>query len=520
LTLNIAQLREHLAHTFSDVEQVEPSVVRFTRKGATEPFAVYYVDIDSDLPDTPDALTRYQDRVIGKRYFEGRQSLQWSTYLYFVVSDEQARGPAVQTARVLIELDRTYARKFVIPESELDAALQVSPPESSDALPEPNILSIWLAKLAEAGLDKAVVSDEPLPSRLSLIETSSGEPSVQPKAMISRPASRPMPFLTSIELTKFRAFPVQRQFDLGTVTLIVGANGSGKTSLLEAIELLYCGRNKRNADAVDPYTIAAKFADGSKEIATRGRLPKTFRKRNLAWYGQAEIKTNNLCFSFGLYNFLDTDAAVRLAESTRALEEDLSRLLVGSEASKTWRQIERVYEATTAKLYDLRPLEAQIKSEIAALDGRLKESRSVKQESDSVFVRLEDMLGRLAWIMSAKDKGAVAEELLTSLPELMALAQQASTLTWIESPATMNRLKRYSNDAAKLSDKAGADIARFEEIRNKERRVVDASRRCQSALELIISDSRCGCRPALTRTRDRQATERRCISRRLAGRMR
>ena len=85
--------------------------------------------------------------------------------------------------------------------------------------------------------------------------------------------------------------------------------------MLEAIELLYCGRNKRNPDAADDYTLSAEYTDGNKEVATRARAQKIFRDRNLNWYGQAEVKTNNLFMSFGQFNFLDTDAAVGLSES-------------------------------------------------------------------------------------------------------------------------------------------------------------------------------------------------------------
>ena len=114
MTLNVTQLRDHMAHCFSDVEQVADSVVRATRKSGDSPFAVYYIDIGEQLPSTPEALTHYQDRVIGKHYFEGRKSLQWSNYLYFVVSEEQSRSGAIRQARILIEGDRAYARKFVV----------------------------------------------------------------------------------------------------------------------------------------------------------------------------------------------------------------------------------------------------------------------------------------------------------------------------------------------------------------------------------------------------------------------
>jgi exonuclease SbcC len=87
MTLNISQLRDRVtAAHFSDVDQVDDSIIRFTRRAGELPFAVYYFDVAQDLPGTQEKLTKYQDRVIGSYYFEGRKSLQWSNYLYFVTS--------------------------------------------------------------------------------------------------------------------------------------------------------------------------------------------------------------------------------------------------------------------------------------------------------------------------------------------------------------------------------------------------------------------------------------------------
>jgi hypothetical protein len=59
MTLNIAELRDRMALRFSDVEQVDESVIRLTRKSHDQPFAVYYIDVASHLPSTPEALNSY-----------------------------------------------------------------------------------------------------------------------------------------------------------------------------------------------------------------------------------------------------------------------------------------------------------------------------------------------------------------------------------------------------------------------------------------------------------------------------
>jgi DNA repair exonuclease SbcCD ATPase subunit len=489
MTLNIAELRDRMALRFSDVTQVDETVIRLTRKSQDQPFAVYYIDVASHLPSTPEALNSYQDRIIGSHYFDGRKSLQWSNYLYFVVSDEQSHSKEVLEAKDLIELDRTYARKFIVTESDLDVAIQAPTPTPAVQLPQANILSIWTDKLAEAGLDVAVMSDASLPSRLSLLETSANLP--KPKSTKPSPpvhAAKSL-FLRSLHLTKYRDFPTQRSFEFGTVNLVVGTNGSGKTSLLEAIELMYCGRNKRNPDASNDYSIAAVFADGSKEVATRARVPKTFRDRNLTWYGQSEVKTNNLFLSFAQFNFLDTDAAVGLAESTAGLEEDLSKLLVGPQASKVWREIERMHDAVSTRLRELRSMKLQISEELAAIEAILKDAGDIKQESDSILTRLEEMSGRVGWKIPPADKEEFIGHLVELLSELGALARQAAVFEWANSPVSLDGLRTYSEGTKQLSDKANANVTQLEGFRNEEKRLAEAQSRCQTQLTLA-SDAR------------------------------
>src|SRR5713101_6621041 len=304
MNLSIAQLQERVAARFTDVEKVDNSIIRFTRKAGQMPFAVYYLDITQNLPGTPELLTKYQDRVIGNHYFEGRKSLQWSNYLYFITSRDLLASSEARQAKELIESDRTYARKFVISEDDLESILTPAVLAPADARPRTSVLSVWIEHLVEVGLDKAIFSDDDLPTRLALIESSSAAPATRPKSPARNADVEVVPFIRSLELKKFRDFPLQRSFQFGTVNLICGPNASGKTSILEAVELYYCGRNKRNPSPPAPYELAVVLADGRTETATANRGLQVFREHNLSWYGRSEIKTNYLYMSFAQFNFL------------------------------------------------------------------------------------------------------------------------------------------------------------------------------------------------------------------------
>jgi DNA repair protein SbcC/Rad50 len=122
-----------------------------------------------------------------------------------------------------------------------------------------------------------------MPTRLAMIESTEPLRSAI-KAPASSPRSPPPAFLRRLQLTKYRPYPLNKDFEFGTMNLVFGPNATGKTSLLEAIELLYCGRNKRNDDKPADYEIVAKYRDGKTEKAIPSRALKLFRDRNLAWY--------------------------------------------------------------------------------------------------------------------------------------------------------------------------------------------------------------------------------------------
>jgi len=491
MSISISQLRKRVAEQFKDVEQVDESIIRYTRKLGDLPFAVYYLDVAEDLPGTSEKLTKYQDRVIGSHYFEGVKNLQWSNYLYFITDRQHLEKSEVRQAKEFIEGDRSYARKFVIAEDQLDSVLAPTVVGPTEAFPQTNILSLWVDRLVEAGLDSAILSSDDLPKRLAIIEKSSPQPAAKRKKPMLSAQVKPAPFIGSLHLQTFRKFPVLRDFDFGSVNLIVGANGSGKTSLLEAIELFYCGRNKRNPASSGSYELLVKFADGQKERATSGRDLQLFRDRNLNWYGQSEVKTYNLYQSFAQFNFLDTDAAVRLAESdSDRIEEDLSKLLVGPDASKTWRDIERVSGALDEKLKGLRPLETQLNEEFLALDKRLKAESSLQQESDLVRVRLEEMIKRLGWSSSQDGKEEFAGRLVQGLSELVSLARQAAELNWTETPVSIDGLAKFCREAKVIAEKAEGDIARLDVVRKNQKRIADAIERNQKAEDLAKQANR------------------------------
>ena len=485
MMLNISELYKCIeAARFSDIMQVTDSVIRSTRKVGELPFAVYYFDLAQELPKTEGQLGEYQDRVIGSRYFEGRKSLQWNNYFYFITSRESLATGEGRLVKELIERDRRYARKFVITEDDIDFALTPSVAEVKSCTPQADILSVWTDCLVAAGLDKAIFSDEGLPTRLNRIESSSPVSASRPKPKMQKTPVKREPFIYSLELKRFRRFPLQHDYTFGTVNLIFGANGSGKTSLLEAIELFYCGANRRNPRSTPAYDMTVVLSDGQTKAVTHERRLQELRDKNLAWYGVSEVKTSKLYQSFARFNFLDTDAAVSLSESTSRIEDDLSRLLVGPDASKTWHDIQRVCEALSSRLREIRPLKEETEYELKDLEKRLQDAANVAQESDSICGRLDEMIHRLGWKRKQDDKEEFAGRLAQALSELVSLAQQTTALDWVEAPVSIKALAKYGRNAKTSIQKAEADIIRLEDLEKHQEPLRNALKRNREALDL------------------------------------
>jgi DNA repair exonuclease SbcCD ATPase subunit len=483
--ISVGDLQNRIKAVFPNPEPVSSSALRGVRESNGKPFAVCYFDVGGRLPNTAAALAEYFDELVGPAYFKGPKSLQWSNYFYFVTTKERLASQEVKDAKKLIEADRRYARKYVIAEDQIDEVLNKTAIGPQNYLKTPNVFSIWAKTLSEAGLDSAIFSNDDLPTRLSKIEKSI--PGQFENLPFVAPQAATPPFITSMELRKYRPYPQSRSFSFGTVNLIVGPNAAGKTSLLESIELYYCGRTKRAETKPDSYEIKVWLADETEpETVSADRELALFRERNLAWYGQSEVKTSNLYQSFAKFNFLDTDAAVNISESSNSIEDDLSKLLIGPDAAKTWQDIQRVSDALSARLRDLNNLVRQLDESLAEIVQRAATLKGAERLSETLKGSLSKLLERLNWQSTAStlDQGTSAS-LLSRLSFLGTLTTQASSLGWVPAPVTLERIARFISEANRGVPAVEGALLELRKVEGDIRQASDLLNRRRDVLHLL-----------------------------------
>lgn len=430
-----------LRSRYPDVTAATDNVFRCVDTHGGKPYAVRYFDLRDEVHAAAPRLQQYLDDLLGASYYAvgGSSDLRWNHYVYFVASASRFADREFQSARSVIEANREYARKIVVAEEHLEAMIARATfgDSTSSALP-PDAIAIWASVLEQHALSYVV--DESLQVPVVVKHIADGDrqgvarvPSAPPLEAAEAAASSAI--LKTLQIDGFRAHPRRRTFDFGRVNLISGVNGVGKTSLLEAIEFLFCGQTRRTEKAPAARTTIRGTWTGSGETLTTSdtTTKDRLRARHLAWYGKSELRTVTLGQSFGKFNFLDTDAAVHLTiESSRErLTKDLFSLLLGSESSKAMDRLQRV----TRQLEDMRK---NLEREVVAIDlrraeavRRAEEIRSVRQQSDELFNVLSTALRRVGWRQRPVGKREIAdlgEALQATVKNIRMLASPGSPI--------------------------------------------------------------------------------------------
>lgn len=465
--IDVTRATATLRSCYPSIEEVSKGVLRALEKHDGAPYAVRYFDLSDNLMTTVENLRDYQDSLLGTVYFDPKavSDLRWNHYLYFVTSEKVARQSGFIRAKVSVESDTEYARKQVVLEGELGCILEQRPQRglTRQQLP-PNLMATWMQLLDKKGLGFSLDENIQVPEvvrriRAAKYQHTRRSPTIS--KLDSGETAAGHDFLSKMTIKGFRKYPLQREFDFGEVNLIIGVNGVGKTSLLEAIEYLYCGNTRRgNSSRLSPRTeVSATLKRSSLTFTTNPSTElKKLRARHLGWYGKTEIKSHNVYETFGKFNFLNTDAAVGLTveESKERISHDVTQLLLGAEASKALDRLNRVYrEVTDTKKSIDKDIEI-VRSQQREASDRLDASIKTPLESDQYFSQLLMALNRLEWLEPPTNKGTAVhlskhiQLALTEAQTLEKLGLPQRTLTEHALTSKYSVLKNANDSAKKL----------------------------------------------------------------------
>jgi len=440
--IDVTRATSVLQQFYPDLEMVSDRVFRAFDQHDGNAYAVRYYDLNDDLISTAERLRDYQDSLLGTHFFDPNagSDLRWNHYLYFITSGKVARQSEFSHARILIESNSEYARKLVVMEDELEHALNPHMPRAlaPQQLP-PDLVSIWMDILDEKRLGFVLDDEIQVPEvsrRIVAGKLQRSRKSMSVSELGAAEIEVSQDIISKLTIKGFRNYPTRREFDFSEVNLIVGVNAVGKTSLLEAIEYLYCGKTKRSDRLLRGTAVSAMLQRSGLLLETGTKTDKKkLQARHLAWYGKAELNKLSIDETFGKFNFLDTDAAGRLTveKSKERISQDVAQLLLGAQVGKSLDRLKRVHRelSETCKSLDkdinLRKLQQR------ETKDRLDVLLNVPQEADQLFSEFLIVLDRLQWKEQPQNK--LTADTLSSA--LHAAKTEADTLQLLKLPLTV-----------------------------------------------------------------------------------
>lgn len=355
--MNTIPLIEHTRNIFSNLEEISTNFYKSELVVEDKVAGIYYLNFNKSI--TLEDFDLIQYKYLANEFYQQKESLQWNIYLLFINSDIS------NDLKLRILKDHHYARKLIFTGNEY---LDYFKLEKSEKLDSPDIVSLWKNQLDSVGLQELYSQSSIKSVTNNFIENT------VPKIISREEKNLDHIFnvekISSIQLQdNYRPFPLERNFEFGSVNLFVGSNGVGKTSLMEAIELVLTGKAQRNPTKNEKEeSIKAIYNNNIPDVYSHHN--NTYKDRGAKWYERKASEHGNKTFeSFNKFNFFNTDAATIFANSEHKenIHQALKQIVLGEEYTNLKSRILSLES-------ELRPKFKRVSKEIEQANEQLLEN--------------------------------------------------------------------------------------------------------------------------------------------------
>lgn len=350
--MSTSQIIDKSRELFTQFEPINDTLYKGNYQINDKLAGIYFLNFSERISE--EDFEELQYKYLAEEFYKNEDSLQWNIYLLFINStiNEELKSKILSNDK--------YARKLIFRESEFLDYFEL---ENSNQTSLPDIVSEWKNELKSADLQE-VYSEATYVDAVDNFIKNSTIKEVNAGVTGNLTNTLIVEKISNINLKEnYRDFPMVRNFDFGSVNLINGVNGSGKTSLLESIELILTGRSNRNNDKNEETgSIGAILNNDIEEVYTPNDIGK-YKSRDIKWYNRNHLVRGNNCYqSFNQFNFFNTDAAYQFASSDHEdqINESLKQIVLGAEYAFLRDRIRGFEERLSPKLNSVeRRLEEQ-----------------------------------------------------------------------------------------------------------------------------------------------------------------
>jgi DNA repair exonuclease SbcCD ATPase subunit len=446
-------LRTIIAKRFGEtIVDVKPQIFKVAGRFNQKQFATYYFDCSDSFLKNDFDIMDYQKVLLADDYYESEGPLQWNFYLYFVT--ENRNIPKEVKSR--IESNKAFTRKLVASSEELIKIIEIQSKlrEQQKGKLDGALISVWKNKLKGAGLSGIYLTkDYPKINDVfqMYVENMPFKEVVEEDRTVSANEIQ-TGTLAALDLEGFRSFPNAERFAFKKVNLIRGVNGTGKTSILEGIELCICGQTIENGSKREPATkLEISYSTGASDKYAPDDTKK-FQARDRSWYGNNTLRGNTLSQGFHVYNFFDSDAAYRFtmeSNTGEAVRQIFSRIILGEQTNLIFDRIERFNDKLYNQFKQINTLYKEKSDERLSYQAKLNEVDASSQVI-STLGEIISLLDELKWggVNLLLSEGTNRQQFQGQFSKVSTFFSGLDSISWID-PLTINSIRREQSGLTK-----------------------------------------------------------------------
>lgn len=315
----------------------------------------------NEIIDDEEAWADFQKEVYREDIRLNRNASM--VYIVYILDDDSNNIP-IQ----IIESNKTYGRKYVFTEEEtitfINGIVKTSNTEISAASP----VQEWDRILREEHLTGCLTeaySAKKVESYLSGKRFDADYIQDDDYSSMKGTAVPQVKWVKSLDTTGFRDFCFDDKImDFGQINLFYGANGSGKTSVLEAIEYALTSEVRRVKDfkvklPTESYPRLSVYdTEAGVHVFTPGFSKKNNKEIERVWYGVPVGRTkSNLNENFNRFNAFDSEAAYKFIHESDNSEDTYAsmfgNLMFGESVvdhEKKWQRFKKAFNEKYSEL--------------------------------------------------------------------------------------------------------------------------------------------------------------------------
>ncbi|AOZ92425.1 AAA family ATPase [Paenibacillus crassostreae] len=355
------QGKQLTSQTFMIEQKEIKEIIIYEKNNIIAKYLIFHSELSylNEITSSDEAYSQFESRYIEDFFYNLSGDDRWNLYFVFVLSDMDYKQLAWDK-KVFIERKSDYARKTVIAASEYENNLEQrsdNETRNNKVLKSADPSKDWTTVLSENGMLLCV---EEFTTKNFKLFLQGNKFTLKDKKNIKELGSTIKNKYANLKIsnisfgTAYRehCFEPSTKLDFSHVNLLFGPNGSGKTSILEAIEIALTGNVHREQIGDAKKTNKVNSWDGiitfTNNLSISG-LPSSEEKklRESLFYENRERKIDKLNHAFHQYNYFSTEEVYQFCftpEGQPDYENEFQKVIFGEEVKTIEKNINRHLE--------------------------------------------------------------------------------------------------------------------------------------------------------------------------------